>query len=82
MAIVDFLERNARLYPGETSLVEINPANQPDHAMTWREFNLIESSSTKKYRAKSPGASFDVKANRLPISATSRRPQGRQGRML
>ncbi len=65
MAIVDFLERNARLYPGETSLVEINPANQPDHAMTWREFNLIESSSTEKYRREITWREFDVKANRF-----------------
>ena len=39
-----FLEKNAKLYQSEVSLVEINQANQPDHAVTWREYNLIESS--------------------------------------
>ncbi len=65
MAITDFLEKNAKLYPSEISLVEINPANQPDHAVTWREYNLIESSSTEKYRREMTWKEFDVKANRF-----------------
>ena len=65
MAITDFLERNAKLYPAETSLVEISPSNQPDHAMTWREYNLIETSSTEKYRREMTWKEFDVKANRF-----------------
>lgn len=65
MAITDFLEKNARLYPSEVSLVEINPANQPDHAMTWREFNLIETTTTEKYRREMTWRDFDIKANRF-----------------
>ena len=30
MIITDLLERNAKLYPDDVALVEINPANQPD----------------------------------------------------
>ena len=37
MVITDFLERNARLFGGETALVEINPSEERDHAVTWRE---------------------------------------------
>ena len=65
MAITDFLEKNAKLYPSEVSLVEINPANQPDHAVTWREYNLIESSSNEKYRREMTWREFDTKANRF-----------------
>jgi len=65
MAITDFLERNARLYPNEVSLVEINPANQPDHAMTWREYTLIEASTAEKYRRELTWREFDIKANRF-----------------
>jgi acyl-CoA synthetase (AMP-forming)/AMP-acid ligase II len=65
MAITDFLERNARLYPTDIGLVEINPAHQPDHAMTWREYNLIETSSAEKYRREMTWKAFDVKANRF-----------------
>ena len=42
MVITDFLERNARLYGAEISLVEINPSEERDNAVTWREFNLID----------------------------------------
>ena len=65
MAITDFLERNARLYPHEVSLVEINPANQPDHAMTWREYNLIETSAAERYRREITWREFDIRANRF-----------------
>ena len=65
MAITDYLERNAKLYPDEVSLVEINPASQPDHAMTWREYNLIESASAEKYRREMTWKTFDIKANRF-----------------
>ena len=65
MAIVDFLERNAKLYPNMTSLVEINPANQPEHFVTWREYNLIEVSSAERYRREMTWKDFDIKANRF-----------------
>ena len=65
MAITDFLERNAKLHPDEVSLVEINPANQPDHAMTWREYNLIEAAAAEKYRREMTWKAFDTKANRF-----------------
>ncbi|NTV90816.1 MAG: AMP-binding protein [Clostridiales bacterium] len=65
MIITDFLERNAKLYPSETSLVEINPANQPHHGVTWREYNLIETASSEKYRREMTWKEFDIKANRF-----------------
>lgn len=65
MVITDLLERNAKLYPNETSLVEINPAARPDENMTWREFNLIESSPSGRYRREMSWKEFDVKANRF-----------------
>ena len=65
MAITDFHEKNAKLYPSEISLVEINPANQPDRAVTWREYNLIESGSSEKYRREMTWKEFDIKANRF-----------------
>lgn len=65
MVITDFLERNAKLYPSEISLVEINPENQPDRAVTWREYSLIETTSGEKYRREMTWKEFDVKANRF-----------------
>lgn len=65
MAITDFLERNAKLYPSEISPGEINPAIQPDHTVTWREYNLIETSSTEMYRREMTWKAFDTKVNRF-----------------
>ena len=45
MIITDLLERNARLYGGEIALVEVNPSEDRDKAVTWREASLIESAS-------------------------------------
>ena len=46
MVITELLERNARLYGGETALVELNPSEERDRAMgdalTWRDFSLIQ----------------------------------------
>ncbi|MBE6599602.1 MAG: acyl--CoA ligase [Ruminococcaceae bacterium] len=64
MPITEILERNARLYPTEISLVEINPANQPETNVTWREYNLIEASG-EKYRREMTWREFDIKANRF-----------------
>ncbi|NLP47871.1 MAG: acyl--CoA ligase [Clostridiales bacterium] len=65
MAITDFLERNARIYPNDISLVELNPANRPDVSVSWREYSLTEASSGEKYRRDMTWREFDVKANRF-----------------
>ncbi|NLN04003.1 MAG: acyl--CoA ligase [Clostridiaceae bacterium] len=65
MLITDFLERNAKLYPDKICLVEINPENEPDRAITWREFNLIETTSSEKYIREMSSKEFHTKANRF-----------------
>ena len=65
MIITELLERNAKIWPDETSLVEINPAAQPEKTVTWREYNLIESSPEGRYRREMSWREFDVKANRF-----------------
>ncbi|HOO26126.1 MAG TPA: long-chain fatty acid--CoA ligase, partial [Clostridiales bacterium] len=65
MTIADFLEKNARIYPNDISLVEVNPVNRPDVSVTWREYNLIEASSGEKYRRDITWREFDVKADRF-----------------
>ena len=73
MIITDLLERNARLYGGETSLVEINPSEERDKATTWWDFNLIESaSSDAPYRREISWKDFDRRANRFANLLLSR----------
>ena len=62
MPITDFLERNAKIYPNDIALVEVNPERQPQKAMTWREFNLIETAAEgDKYRREITWREFDVR---------------------
>ena len=73
MIITDFLERNARLYGQESSLVEINPSEERDKAVTWWDFNLIESASPDApYRRELSWKDFDRRANRFANLLLSR----------
>ena len=72
MPITEYLERHARLHPDEVSLVEINPANQPEKSTTWREYNLIEAAEGQRYRREMTWRDFDVRANRFANLLLSR----------
>lgn len=66
MPITDFLEHNAKIYPTDTAIVEVNPENQPEKHVTWREYNLIDTPSEgEKYRREITWKEFDTKANRF-----------------
>ncbi|MBP5209268.1 MAG: acyl--CoA ligase [Clostridia bacterium] len=65
MPITAFLERNARLWPEDVALVERNPADQPDATLSWREYSLIQSTSSRKYRREMTWREFDNRANRF-----------------
>ena len=50
MPITDLLERNSKLYGEEIALVEINPEVQERQRVTWKEYELIQPTSTAPYR--------------------------------
>ena len=73
MVITDFLERNARMYGAETALVEINPSDERDLAVTWRDYSLIESANpAAPYRRELSWKDFDRRANRIANLLLSR----------
>ena len=73
MVITEFLERNARLYGSEIALVEINPSEERDNAVTWRDFNLIENANPEApYRREMSWKDFDRRANRFANLLLSR----------
>ncbi len=65
MPITDILERNCLLYGNETCLVEINPEMKENRRITWKEYELIESSSPSYYRREITWNVFNEKANRF-----------------
>lgn len=72
MPITDLLERNAREFCNETALVEINPEVKEIRRVTWKEYELIESSPTESYRREITWGVFDEKANRCANLLLSR----------
>lgn len=65
MPITDLLERNSKLYGDEVALVEINPEIKEEQRVTWREYELIQPTSTASYRRQITWSVFDEKANRV-----------------
>ena len=72
MPITELLERNAHEYCHETALVEINPEVKEVRRVTWKEYELIESSPTESYRREISWSVFDEKANRCAHLLLSR----------
>ncbi|SFB68087.1 class I adenylate-forming enzyme family protein [Butyrivibrio sp. YAB3001] len=65
MPITDLLERNSKLYGEEVALVEINPEIREEQRVTWKEYELIQPTSTSYYRRQITWSVFDEKANRV-----------------
>ena len=72
MPITDILERNAREFGEDTALVEINPEITEKKKVTWREYELIEPSSTTHFRREITWNVFNEKANRFANMLLSR----------
>ena len=66
MTIVELLERNARLWPEDTALVEINPDQPETRRVTWHDFELVEPTAKQKhYRREITWSVFNEKSNRI-----------------
>ena len=72
MPITDLLERNSKLYGDEIALVEINPEVHEPQRVTWKEYELIQPTSTAPYRREISWSVFDEKANRVANLLLSR----------
>ena len=72
MPITDLLERNSKLYGDEIALVEINPEVQEPRRVTWKEYALIQPTSSAPYRREITWSVFDEKANRVAHLLLSR----------
>lgn len=65
MPITEILQKNADFYPGDVSLVEINPSLENQSRLTWREYALIESNPNEAYRKEITWSEFNKRANRF-----------------
>ena len=66
MTIVHLLERNARDWPDDSALIEINPDQPETRRVTWHDFELVEPTGrSRHYRREITWAVFNEKANRV-----------------
>ncbi len=65
MPVTDFLDRNARMYPNEVALVELNPDEKDTRRTTWKEYDLIQPDLFEPYRREITWGVFNEKANRF-----------------
>ena len=72
MPVIDYLERNAKLYPHEVAPVELNPEEKENRRITWKEYDLIEPGRFEPYRREITWSVFDEKANRFANMLISR----------
>ena len=72
MPVMEYLERNAKLYPDEVALVELNPEEQDTRRSSWKEFALIEPDRFTPYRREITWSVFEEKANRFANMLISR----------
>ena len=75
MPVTELLERNARLYPDEVALVELNPTEADTRRTSWKEYELIQPSRFVPYRREITWGVFDEKANRCANMLLSRNIQ-------
>ena len=65
MPITQFLEKNAKDYPNEVALVELNPLRDEKRNLEWQEYELVETGHSTHYRKEITWAEFDEQANRF-----------------
>ena len=81
MPITKLLERNAELYGSEVALVEINPELREKRA-TWREYELVETATSERYRRELTWKEFDSEANRFANLLLSKELGGKKVAIL
>jgi acyl-CoA synthetase (AMP-forming)/AMP-acid ligase II len=64
MPITDFLERNARDYGDEISLIEVNPDLIDKDNPAWKEYSLVETAHVRGYRKTVTWKEFNDRAER------------------
>ena len=72
MPITDLLEENAKKYGSDVCLVEVNPQIQETPRMLWKDYDLIQPTSSFWYRREITWHVFNEKANRFAQLLISR----------
>lgn len=69
MPITDILEENARKYANDVCLVEVNPQIQEKHRVLWKDYDLIQPTSSFWYRREITWHVFNEKSQSFCTTA-------------
>ena len=72
MPITQLLEDNAEKYANEVALVEVNPQIQETRRVLWKDYDLIQPTTSEWYRREITWHVFNEKANRCAQLLLSR----------
>ncbi|MDR2458454.1 MAG: acyl--CoA ligase [Clostridiales Family XIII bacterium] len=67
MTIVDLLRNNAKKFPNDTALIELNPASDERKNLEWKEYDLVETGHSLHYRKELTWAGFNNLANYFAV---------------
>ncbi len=70
--IVDMLRADAATRPSKVALVEVNPERHENRHITWRDYDLVETTDEVPFRREMTWSVFDEKANRFANLLLSR----------
>lgn len=65
MPATDYLIMNAAKYGDEIALVEVNPEIRDQRGKTWRDYELVETPPSERYRREMSWKTFNENANRF-----------------
>lgn len=72
MPITKYLVENAKKFPKDVALVEINPKVEMPKKLTWREYQLMQPNPGDDLRREITWEEFDIRANRFANLLLSR----------
>ena len=65
MVITDILTHNAKQFPQDISLVELNPQFHENPDLSWKEYELVEAIPNEKYRREISWGDFEKLSNQF-----------------
>ncbi len=65
MPVIDLLRRNAAEHGDEVALIELNPTMEDTRKISFKEYDLVQQTSSRPYRRQITWQIFDEKSNRV-----------------
>lgn len=65
MPVTDLLIRNAKEYPDEIALIELNPTMEETRKLSFKDYDLVQQTEVRPFRHEISWRVFNEKSNRV-----------------